>query len=649
MTWVFSPGNRTTNAKLARWVMRLSSLQCKVHHKPGTAMGHVDGLSRLPADTVAAITMRDLLNPEGTTDEVLPPSVGGPTVVNGDRELADGHQEVPWVTALVAFFVDGALPVDPYLRSTIVKMRSWYVVEDGLLLRRGNLPARVGPARSLTVPVVPLPYIETILHYCHSDVLSSHLGLTKTLEKVRRHAFWPRWRKDVAEYVRECNRCGSGKGSRPWSAGLMQRMPVFDLTGPFSLLVVDAVGPLPETDRRNKYILMFVDYFTRWAEAFAVSRLDAVTFVEVMVNGVVARHDVPSHLLSDNGQNFTSEIARSFYQTLGIKKLFGSAYHPQTKGLVERFNDTLMRMLKMHVSEAQTDWDLYLHRVLFACRTSYQEALGDTPFFSLYGRDPVLPLDVAFLNLGKKWKSNEVAPYRWELHRSLRDSRKLVERQLLKAQDRHDRRLESQVEVSYDIADPVWVYQVFRKRRGELRTKKLAFDWHGPYRVIGQGGENAHKIEIPSHPDREVTVNVNQLKKYKGRWTRPFMDEVPSGIVNDGETMEDGPLKEADLPNSSFLERLSVGRSDSAFTGADAPLLEVVAKRVANGGIEYLALATNYETFWLPREVLMPEYGVLVADFDVAERKKRGLPELRRSSRLTDVDGKVEDDDLLMV
>ncbi|KAE8984102.1 hypothetical protein PR003_g23506 [Phytophthora rubi] len=160
-----------------------------------------------------------------------------------------------------------------------------------------------------------------------------------------------------------------------------------------------------------------------------------------MVNGVVARHGVPSRLLSDNGSNFTSDVAKSFSQTLGIKKLYGAAYH-QTQGLVERFNGTLIGMLRMHVSEAQDDWDVYMPRVLFVYRTAYHEALGDSPFFSLYGRDPDLPLDVAFLNLGSKWKSNEVAQYRRELYSSLRSSRHLVERQLLKAQDRHEQRLE---------------------------------------------------------------------------------------------------------------------------------------------------------------------------------------------------------------
>ncbi|KAE8988354.1 hypothetical protein PR003_g23459 [Phytophthora rubi] len=647
LTWVFSPGNRTTNAKLARWAMELSNLQFKVHHKPGTSMGHVDGLSRLPMDTVAAISMRDLLNPEDTVEDVLPTSVeeqaGADNGLGLGGERADGHvddecpdqpnevasgaptgdtpltpvdrfeldfdqfvqaqQEVPWVKALVGFLLDGALPLDPFLRATIVKMRSRYVVLNGLLMRKVHLPARVGPARSLTVPVVPLPYIETVLHYCHADVLSSHLGLTKPLEKVRRHAFWPGWRKDVTEYVRECARCGSGKGSRPWQAGQMQRMPVADLSGPFSTLVVDAVGPLPETERGNKYILVFVDYFTRWAEAFAVLRLDSVTFVEVMVNGVVARHGVPSRWLSDNGRNFTSEIAKSFYQTLGIKKLYGSAYHPQTQGLVERFNGTIMGMLKMHVSEAQTDWDLYLPRVLFAYRTAYHEALGDSPFFSLYGRDPVLPLDVAFLNLGKKWKSNEVAAYRRELYRTLRDSRHLVERQLLKAQDRHERRLSDRVVVQYEVGAPVWVYQLFRKKSGESRTKKLAFAWHGSYRVVDKVNENAYRIDIPTHPNKTVTVNVNRLKKFRGRWTRPFMDEVPEGIEEDGEGIEDGPLEETDLPASSFTERVTIGRGDTALTGVASPLLEIVAKRVVNRAVEYLVLTANYESHWVNMEI----------------------------------------------
>jgi hypothetical protein len=94
------------------------------------------------------------------------------------------------------------------------------------------------------------------------------------------------------------------------------------------------------------------------------------------------------------------------------------------------------------------------------------------------------------------------------------------------------------------------------------------------------------------------------------------MDEVPSSL--DDEDLEDGPLVESDLPTSSFVERRTVWREDTVLTGTSAPLLEVVAKRRVNREVQYLALASNYETFWLPRAVLVPEYGSLVTAFENA-------------------------------
>ncbi|POM79646.1 Uncharacterized protein PHPALM_2626, partial [Phytophthora palmivora] len=435
LLWVFSDANRTSNAKLARWAMELSQLRFKVYHRPGTSMGHVAGLSRLHAVTVNAVTMADLLNEanedepvlilvgegetEDATEEVArttPTSTGGsdqvvvgerlpdeePTVESttptlppeetllGEEQLLvspidvfgldqarfkEEQKRTPWILAMIAFLESGALALDAQMRAKVLSLAPHYTVKNGILMRRVHLKARAGPARSLELPVIPITYVATVLHHCHSDVFAAHVGVTKTMDKVRKHAYWHGWKKDVAEYVRECTVCGSGKGYRPWRNGLMQKMPIQELSGPFSLLVVDAVGPLVTTPRGNKFILVFADYFTRWVEAFAIERLDSVTFVEIMVNEVISRHGVPEKLLSDQGSNFISELARSLYETLGIKKLFGAAYHPQTQGLVERFNGTLIGMLRMYVSESQDDWDLYLPRVLFAYRTSYHEAL----------------------------------------------------------------------------------------------------------------------------------------------------------------------------------------------------------------------------------------------------------------------------------
>ncbi|OWY99978.1 hypothetical protein PHMEG_00028930 [Phytophthora megakarya] len=424
----------------------------------------------------------------------------------------------------------------------------------------------------------------------------------------------------------------------------MQRMPVQDLSGPFSLVVVDAIGPLVTTPRGNKYILAFADYFTRWVEAFPVKKLDTVTFVNLMVDEVVSRHGVLERLLSDRGPNFISNLAMSFYQTLGIKKLFGAAYHPQTQGLVERFNGTLLGMLRMFVGETQEDWDLYLPRVLFAYRTSYHEALGDSPFFSLYGRDPIMPLDLAFLNTSPDWKSNEVAAYRRKLFLSMRDSRRMVERQLLKAQERHERRLENQEAVAFTEGDAVWIYQYFRARRGERKTKKLAFSWHGPYRVVG---ENAYHVAVPSHPDRVITVNVNRMKRFRGRMSRPFPTEVPTDVETRAGVDDDGPLAVDDLPATSFVERITGGDEETAFPGVNNAIVDILAKRKINGEEQFLVLIASYEVCWRRTSTLLPDYKALLDLFNNEERRANDWPELRRSERLVDAKAAADEDELL--
>ncbi|KAG3117763.1 hypothetical protein PI124_g10694 [Phytophthora idaei] len=94
LSWIFSPGNRTTNSKLARWAMELSNSPFKVHHKPGTAMGHVDGLSRLEAGRVNALRMADLLNPEEVEDAALD-SVGGQSEPTAEYEPREEHGSLP--------------------------------------------------------------------------------------------------------------------------------------------------------------------------------------------------------------------------------------------------------------------------------------------------------------------------------------------------------------------------------------------------------------------------------------------------------------------------------------------------------------------------------------------------------------------------
>ena len=165
----------------------------------------------------------------------------------------------------------------------------------------------------------------------------------------------------------------------------------------------DIVGPLPRSWSGNKYILVLCDYATRYPKPFPSKlSIDTEHIAEALIN-VFAGWGVPREILTDQGSNFTSQLLAELYRLLGVKALRTSPYHPQTDGLVERFNQTLKAMLRKTVTEEGKNWDKLLPYVLFAYREVPQVSTGFSPFELLYGRVVRGPLDV----LRESWEANE--------------------------------------------------------------------------------------------------------------------------------------------------------------------------------------------------------------------------------------------------
>ncbi|KAH9123084.1 hypothetical protein AeMF1_005847 [Aphanomyces euteiches] len=525
LTWLFNTGSRSGNHKLARWAMEIQGLDYTVIHRPGELNGAADGLSRLAVCPIqtrrmsrlnsAPVNLQPSLTYEGSTPDPTKsniPATGSsqsknpqqppnPRVSTTPMELFDRRGRPsprlyneqandPWIVALRAYLEDGAIPLDPYLLNLVVRNSQQYLMQQDIV------------CRYITIKT-PLRNPELIISYMHASPVAGHLGLMKTRERIRRTAYWLNWQLDCKDYVSKCPDCNRAKGGRPWRQGPMQRMPIYSLRGPFGLLVVDALGPLPTTNRGNKHILVFADYFTRWVEAFPVADLKTSTFSRVLFDEVLCRFGIPDKLLSDRGSNFVSELATTVYTTLGIYKLASAPYHPQGQGLVERFNHTIVQMMKIYVNDHHTDWDTYLPRLLFASRTAHHETLGDSPYFCLFGRDPTLPLDLAFLNSDPAWKSDDLPQYKRRLASSWKEMRRLVENQMISGQNKSAAAKSDQKPISFDDQSAVWVYKYFSKSNNpdDKRTPKLATHWHGPYRIDRKMGPNTYIIDIPTHPD----------------------------------------------------------------------------------------------------------------------------------------------------
>ena len=177
-------------------------------------------------------------------------------------------------------------------------------------------------------------------------------------------------------------------------------MPIID--EPFRQIVMDVVGPLPKTRKGNQYILVVCDYATKYPEVFPLWMFAAPVVAEKLIE-MFAHYGIPQKNLTNQGTNYTSQLLQKPYELLGVKAIKTSPYHPQTDGLVERFNQTLKLMLKQMLAEERHSWDLMVPYVLFAYREVPQESTGFSPFELIYSRDMRGPLDV----LKKSWSSAE--------------------------------------------------------------------------------------------------------------------------------------------------------------------------------------------------------------------------------------------------
>ncbi|PIK58186.1 hypothetical protein BSL78_04910 [Apostichopus japonicus] len=155
---------------------------------------------------------------------------------------------------------------------------------------------------------------------------------------------------------------------------------------------MDIMGPLPVSSRGNRYVVVIADYFTKWTEAFAIADMEAETVARVLVEEFICRFGVPEELHTDQGRQFESELFQHMCRLLDIHKTRTTPFHPQSDGMVERFNRTLEDMLSLVVSENQKDWDAWLPYLLMAYRSAEHESTGFSPAEIMLGRMVTLPL-----------------------------------------------------------------------------------------------------------------------------------------------------------------------------------------------------------------------------------------------------------------
>ena len=348
-------------------------------------------------------------------------------------------------------------------------------------------------------------------------------------------------RSDIKEWCRACEVCFTRRaGSRPHVP--LTPIPV---SGPWDRVGVDVLQ-LPRSHNGNRYLIVFIDYLTKWVEAFAAPDQTALTIARLLVEEVVTRHGVPNTLLSDRGANFLSKLMAEVYHLLGVRKLNTAAYHPQSDGLAERFHRTVMDMMAK-AGRDRRSWDAKLPYLLFAYRAAMQSSTQVSPFKLLYGRDARLPTtDV--LEPQSTPVVGTAEGYLSEFTERMAEAWRSAQDCIQQAQRRQQRQYDKgRVPTQFQEGDIVYV---FMPAKTTGKERKLQRPHDGPFKITQLWPTGAEVVSLRHPAGRPVQVALDRLRRCPEELSKEMRQQESEGPgvaqdmpVGPRSAVSDGPAE----------------------------------------------------------------------------------------------------------
>ena len=540
-------GAKELSGRLQRWALFLQEYNIEWQYRKGSLQGSADGLSRLGHDeSIGALRLRLEEEKKEVEQETLPPKE--PQTLDPrlrDYSLGDQWQvmelrKIDAHNAVVRNYYLKAQKEDPIInlfRQRVLDPELFDRSHPGYILydrskELQNFIERYSPKhfkiindllyhldydtlkeQVLTQLCVPLKFQQEVMSSLHENFYGGgHLGINKCYDKLRNRYWWPKCYNDLEKWIKSCPKCQRLK-SRADRAPLQ---PNLVTTQPWECVGVDILGPLPKTTgHQYEYIIVFIDHFTNWVEAAPLKNIDARSCADAFIRLICTRYGPPRKLLSDRGSQFLSSLAAEVNLIMGVKKLNTTAYHPQTNGKVERFNNTLVKMLAMYVSMKQKDWDQFIPYALFAYNTSRHELNKFSPYYMLFGREPEYMTQAmvrtdsdTFLSVGK-WPRKII--------RRIRRAHEIAKRNQRVINNRYEIASMAKGPKEFAIGDMVLMKYMIPPQEG---SQKFQEQWHGPYEVLEKLAPVTYRIAIPSRDKRRTLsyiLHVNRLRKYEQR------------------------------------------------------------------------------------------------------------------------------------
>ena len=546
------------NKKIALWALSLSGYNCTIEYIKGKENVLADMLSRLPAD---------LEKDESENENVV--DVNENTFcINAIN--SNGINPKDYATCRPTFQQDDLPNLanfdilteqerDPKITSIKEELSS---EKESNLKKRHMLVDQVlyFISHPLDDPVLRL-YIP---NHLRSEVLKQyhdelgHFGVDKTYQTMGRKFYWPNMFQQAYEYVNKCVTCQERVLKAKKAPLQNPDLPPY----PFAKVHMDISGPYPRSLSNNRYILSIVCAYSGWPDAWCLPDKSAESIAHILIEEYFPKYSAPLQIVTDNALEFCSETLENTFKALNIDHITTSYYHPQSNSTVERYHRVLGDLLAKKLDRDLTTWDLHLNQCLAAIRFSVSEPRKHSPFFLVYNRDPVLPID-NILKPRQKYKGHE--PYMIALenqHMSFMS----VHKKLRKAQDKNKRLADrNRTLVELEIGDPVYL-------KNHQRGGKLDKKWNPYYRVVEKLSERTYKIR--NQLDGKVTKShIQDLRLAPiGDWDIPdFQDGVSrrqaTYVINPAASSESSSESDSDQNDRYSGETDHSDHSDDQLQG----------------------------------------------------------------------------------
>lgn len=461
LTYILSTAK--LNATTSRWVAELADFHFTIKYRPGKENIDADALSRMPLDIeslmrecseellpnaiTAAIQAVEVQDKSPATWSLTAASMSvsvenelftTPSSIPREQ-LREAQKSDPVIHPVLESKLSGSKPSAKELRTFDQKIKCLFREWDKLIFDDDGILYRKTASRKQLV--LPDSYKGKVMEELHNNM--GHQGAERTVSLVRDRFFWPHMQSDIEYYVTKT--CTCLKQKKPC---LNTRAPLTNIvtTQPFELICIDFLH-LDRCKNGYEYILVVVDHFTRFVQAYATTTKSGKTVANLIFNDFALKFGFPSRIHHDQGGEFDNQLFTQLEKLSGVARSRTTPYHPMGNGQVERMNRTLLQMLKTLTETQKSNWKESLNKLVFAYNCTRCEVTGYSPFYLLYGRSPRLPVDMLF-GLHTESGSSGQRDYVEKWKRGMEEAYAIANQNAQKAAERSKRHYDTKVRSS---------------------------------------------------------------------------------------------------------------------------------------------------------------------------------------------------------